>query len=109
VLKQAGRDAKVGEPGHIFDISIDGSPQALDLVRAGGLDAAISQPLNSYAKYGVMYLQDALAGKALALGKTDHGSEVVEFNGNKMDLLPAVLVTKTNVDDPALWGNQAKK
>ena len=53
----------------------------------------------------MQYLLDALAGKELALGKTDHGSEVVEFNGNKMDLLPAVLVTKANVDDPALWGN----
>lgn len=109
VLKQTGHDAKVGEPGHIYDISIDASPQALDLVRSGGLDAAISQPLDLYAKYGVKYLQDALAGKPLALGKTDHGSEVVEFSGNKMDLLPAVLVTKANVDDPALWGNQAKK
>lgn len=109
VLKQAGRDAKVGEPGHIYNISIDASPQALDLVRSGDLDAAISQPLDAYAKYGVKYLQDALAGKELALGKTDHGSEVVEFNGNKMDLLPAVLVTKANVDDPGLWGNQAKK
>jgi ABC-type sugar transport system substrate-binding protein len=109
VLKQAGHDAKVGEPGHIYDISIDASPQALDLVRSGDLDAAISQPLDAYAKYGVLYLQDALAGKELALGKTDHGSEVVEFNGNKMDLLPAVLVTKANVDDPAQWGNQVKK
>jgi ribose transport system substrate-binding protein len=109
VLKQAGRDAKVGEPGHIYDISIDASPQALDLVRAGTLDAAISQPLDGYATYGVKYLLDAFAGKPLALGKTDHGSEIVEFNGNKMDLLPAVLVTKANVDDPALWGNQTKK
>lgn len=108
VLKQAGRNAKVGEPDHIYNISIDASPQGLDLVRSGDLDAAISQPLDAYAKYGVIYLQDALAGKELALGKTDHGSEVVEFNGNKMDLLPAVLVTKANVDDPALWGNQAK-
>jgi ribose transport system substrate-binding protein len=109
VLKQAGRDAKVGETGHVYDISIDASPQALDLVRAGTLDAAISQPLDGYATYGVKYLQDALEGKALALGNTDHGSEVIEFNGNKMDLLPAVLVTKANVDDPALWGNQTKK
>ena len=109
VLKQAGRDAKVGEPDHIYNISIDASPQALDLVRGGELDAAISQPLDGYAKYGVQYLLDALAGKELALGKTDHGSEVVEFNGNKMDLLPAVLVTKENVDDQALWGNQPQK
>ena len=52
----------------------------------------------------MQYLLDALAGKELALGKTDHGSEVVEFNGNKMDLLPAVLVTKENVDDPNAVG-----
>jgi hypothetical protein len=26
-----------------------------------------------------------------------------------MDLLPAVLVTKANVDDPSLWGNQKQK
>jgi ribose transport system substrate-binding protein len=108
VLKQAGRDAKVGEEGHIYNISIDASPQALELIRSGDLDAGISQPLDLYAKYGVQYLLDALAGKELALGKTDHGSEVVEFNGNKMDLLPAVLVTKENVDDPNLWGNQVK-
>jgi ribose transport system substrate-binding protein len=105
VLKQAGKDAKVGEPGHIYNISIDAGPQSLALVRDGTLDAEISQPLDGYAKYGVQYLLDALAGKELKLGKTDHGSEVVEFNGNKMDLLPAVLVTKANVDDPALWGN----
>jgi ribose transport system substrate-binding protein len=108
VLKQAGRDAKVGEEGHIYNISIDASPQALELIRSGDLDAGISQPLDLYAKYGVKYLQDALAGKELSLGKTDHGSEVVEFNGNKMDLLPAVLVTKQNADDPNLWGNHVK-
>ncbi len=108
VLKQAGRDAKVGEPDHIYNISIDASPQALELIRSGDLDAGISQPLDLYAKYGVLYLLDALAGKELKLGKTDHDSEVVEFNGNKMDLLPALLVTKANVDDAALWGNQAK-
>jgi ABC-type sugar transport system substrate-binding protein len=85
VLKQAGRDAKVGAEGHIYNISIDASPQALELIRSGDL-----------------------AGKELALGKTDHGSEVVVFNGNKMDLLPAVLVTKDNVDDKNLWGNQVK-
>ena len=27
VLKQAGKDAKVGEPGHIYNISIDAGPQ----------------------------------------------------------------------------------
>jgi ribose transport system substrate-binding protein len=108
VLTQAGRDAKVGEDGHIYNISIDATPQALQLVRDGALDAAISQPLDGYAKYGVQYLKDALAGKALEVGPTDHGSEIVEFNGNMMDLLPATLVKIDNVDDDALWGNQAE-
>jgi ribose transport system substrate-binding protein len=109
VLEQAGKDARVGEPGHIYNISIDGTPQALDLVRDGVLDAAISQPLDAYAKYGVQYLQDALDGQTLEPGPTDHQSEIVEFNGNLMDLLPATLVTKKNVDDPSLWGNQAEQ
>jgi len=47
VLKQAGRDAKVGETGPIYDISIDASPQALDLVRAGALDAVHDDNGNS--------------------------------------------------------------
>jgi ribose transport system substrate-binding protein len=109
VLKTAGHDARVGEPGHIYDISIDGTPQGLDLVRDGSLDAEISQPLDGYAKYGLQYLQDALDGKDIPLGQTDHDSKVVMFNGNKMDLLPAVLVTKDNVEDSKLWGNQAAK
>lgn len=108
VLTQAGRDAKVGEEGHIYNISIDATPQALQLVRDGVLDAAISQPLDGFAKYGVQYLKDALDGKELQVGPTDHGSEIVEFNGNLMDLLPATLVTLDNVDDEVLWGNQAE-
>jgi ABC-type sugar transport system substrate-binding protein len=108
VLTQAGRTAKVGEPNHVYMISIDATPQGLDLVRQGVLDAEISQPLDLYAKYGIQYLQDAMAGKQLALGATDHGSKVVDFTGNRMDLLPAVLVTKSNVDDKALWANQVQ-
>jgi len=30
------------------------------------------------------------------------------FNGNPMDLLPAPVVTKANVDDPKLWANNVK-
>ncbi len=109
VLEQAGRDAKVGEEGHIFNVSVDGTAQALDLIRDGVLDAAVSQPLDGYAIYGVEYLQMALAGEELEVGPTDHDSEIVEFNGNLMDLLPAVLVTQENVEDESLWGNQGEQ
>ena len=59
-------------------------------------------------KYGLYYLQAAVAGKTFEQGPTDHDSRIVELNGNPMDLLPAPIVTKANVDDAKLWGNQVK-
>jgi ribose transport system substrate-binding protein len=109
VLKSADKLKKVGEPGHVFLVGIDGSPQALHAVRDGWLDLSISQPLDLYVKYGLEYLQGAVNGKTYAQGPTDHDSEVVMFNGNPMDLLPAPLVTTKNVDDKNLWGNQVKE
>ena len=108
VLKSAGRLKKVGEPGHVFLVGIDAAPQALDAVRDGWLDVSISQPLDLYVKYGLEYLQGAVDGKTYGAGPTDHNSEIVIFNGNPMDLLPAPLVTMENVDDPSLWGNQVQ-
>lgn len=108
VLKRAGKDAKVGEPGHIHLVSIDGTPLALAKIRSGELDAAVSQPLNLYAKYGVEYLSRAEKGETFKPGPTDHDSTITRFQGNLMDLLPSPIVTKKNVDDQQLWGNQAK-
>jgi ribose transport system substrate-binding protein len=109
VLKSAGKLKKVGEPGHVFLVGIDGSPQALQAIRDGWLDLSISQPLDLYVKYGLQYLQGAVNGKTYAPGHTDHNSEVVMFNGNPMDLLSAPLVTAQNVDDKNLWGNQVRQ
>jgi ribose transport system substrate-binding protein len=108
VLKSAGKLKPVGEPGHIFLVSIDGTPLALQKVREGALDATISQPLDLYVKYGLYYLQAAVDGKTFAQGPTDHDSRISQLNGNPMDLLPAPIVTKANADDAKLWGNQVK-
>jgi ribose transport system substrate-binding protein len=109
VLQQLGHNAKVGEPKHIFLVSIDGSPFSLQKIRSKELDAAVSQPLDLYAKYAVGYLQRAMAGEKFALGPTDHASTIVANNaGNLEDLLPAPVATLDNVSDPNLWGNQAK-
>lgn len=108
VLKSADRLKKVGEAGHIPLISIDATPFALEKIRSGDLDAAVSQPLNLYVKYGLAYLQDAVAGKTFKLGPTDHDSEIVDMNGNMADLLPAPVITKDQASDPTLWGNQVK-
>jgi ABC-type sugar transport system substrate-binding protein len=109
VETQLGHTAKVGEPGHIFNVSIDATPQGLDLVRQGVMDTEISQPLNLYARYGIDYLKKAILGEKLpGVGTTDHNTKIVEFNGNLMDLMPPTPVTRANVDDRTVWANTVK-
>ena len=108
VLNNAGKLKKVGEPGHIFLVSIDGTPFAHQKIRENLLDAALSQPQDAYVKWGLYYLESAVAGKTFGAGPTDHDSRIEIVNGNPMDLLPAPTVTKANVDDPKLWANGAK-
>jgi ribose transport system substrate-binding protein len=108
VLKTAHKLRKVGTPGHIALVSIDGTPLALQDVRNDELDAVISQPLNLYVKYGIYYAKAALNGQTFNAGPTDHDSTIVAKGKIEMDLLKAPVVTKANVSDPTLWGNQAK-
>jgi ribose transport system substrate-binding protein len=102
----AGKSTPVGSKAHIVLIGNDGVPHEHALIRAGSLDASISQPANSYSQYAVFYAQQALEGKTYAVGQsTDHNSTIVNVQGNLEDALPAPLVDKTNVNDPNLWGN----
>ncbi len=99
----------VGDPKHIVIVSNDGIPQEFDAIRKGEIDATVSQPADAYAKYGLWYLKEALAGKTFKPGPTDHGSTIIELApGMLEDQLPAPLVTKANVDDKNLWGNTLK-
>jgi ABC-type sugar transport system substrate-binding protein len=108
VLKSAGKLKKVGEAGHIFLIGIDGTPYAIQQVREGWMDVSISQPMDLYVKYGLEYLQRAVNGEKFHAGPSGHDSQIIEYSGNLMDLVPAIVATKANVDDPALWANSAK-
>jgi ribose transport system substrate-binding protein len=109
LLKQEGLLKPVGTAGHITIISNDGIPQELDAIRAGRIDATLSQPADLYAKYALLYAKDALAGKKLKPGPTDHHSTIIKIKNGLEDQLPAPLVTKQNVDDPSLWANQLEK
>ena len=107
VLKRLGKLKPGGEEGHIAVVGIDGSPFALEQVRAGTVDAVISQPMVGYARYGLQYLKEAMEGKTFAPGRTDHDSQiVVDASGNLADVLNPETVTKANAGDPGLWGNQ---
>jgi ribose transport system substrate-binding protein len=92
---------------HIVIVSNDGIPQELAAIRKGEIDATVSQPADLYAKYGMHYIKRAMAGETFEEGPTDHDSTIVELPGGILeDQLPAPLVTRANVDDPALWGNR---
>ncbi|WP_407553982.1 sugar ABC transporter substrate-binding protein [Streptomyces sp. Pv4-95] len=103
LLKPAGAD------GHITIISNDGIPDELAAIRAGKIDATLSQPADLYAEYALFYARAGLEGKTFRPGPTDHGSTIVKIRNGLEDQLPAPLVTKGNVDDPKLWANQLQK
>ncbi|MGP8303013.1 sugar ABC transporter substrate-binding protein [Streptomyces inhibens] len=108
-LKSKKMLKKAGEKGHIAIVSNDGIPQEFEAIRKGEIDATVSQPADAYAKYGMYYVKAAMAGKTFKPGPTDHNSEIVKLpNGMLEDQLAAPLVTKKNVEDPALWGNTVK-
>ena len=109
VLRSAGKLHKIGEPGHIFLASIDGTPPALRAIGDGTMDVVVSQPLDLYAQYSVHYAKAALDGKTFAPGPTDHDSAIILDGDNLRDVLPSTVVTSANVGDPKLWGNGEAK
>jgi ABC-type sugar transport system substrate-binding protein len=94
------------DPKHIFIVSNDGIPAEFTAIKAGQIDATVSQPADLYAKYALFYAQAALQGKTFQPGPTDHSSTIISLPNGLEDQLPAPLVTADNVSDPSLWGNQ---
>jgi ABC-type sugar transport system substrate-binding protein len=97
------------DPKHIFIVSNDGIPSEFKAIKAGQIDATVSQPADLYAKYALFYAKAALAGQTFQPGPTDHGSTIIKLDNGLEDQLPAPLVTAANVDDASLWGNQLGK
>ncbi len=99
-----------GAQNRVVLVETDGVPAELQLIRAGQLDATVSQPVNGYALWGLTYAKDAIEGTpAPTVGTTTtHGSTIVNLNGSPEDALPSIFVTKANVNDTALWGNTYK-
>lgn len=109
VLKNANKLFPAPDPRHLFVVSNDGISAELDAIRSGYIDATVSQPALEYAKYGLMYAQQAAQGTTFKTGPTDHQSNIVEVApGVLEDQLSAPLVTKANVNDKSLWGNAIK-
>ncbi|MFF4196220.1 sugar ABC transporter substrate-binding protein [Nonomuraea sp. NPDC001831] len=108
VLKQKNLLVPPTDPKHVFVVSNDGIPQEFEEIRKGNIDATVSQPADLYARYAIFYAKAAVDGKTFQPGPTDHGSNIIQLPNGLEDQLPAPLVTKDNVDDQNLWGNQVK-
>jgi ribose transport system substrate-binding protein len=108
VLKAKSLIVPPEDPKHVFVVSNDGIPQEFEAIRKGEIDATVSQPADLYAKYALFYAKAALEGKTFQPGPTDHDSTIIQLPNGLEDQLPAPLITKENVDDQALWGNQVK-
>ncbi|EXG82936.1 ABC-type sugar transport system, periplasmic component [Cryptosporangium arvum DSM 44712] len=116
VLKQRNLLVAPEDPKHVFIVSNDGIPEELKDIEAGQIDATVSQPADLYAKYGLYYVQQAIAGKKFQPGPTDHDSTIIKVrDGVLEDQLAAPLVTRDGAtiagektlkfDDKTLWGN----
>jgi simple sugar transport system substrate-binding protein/ribose transport system substrate-binding protein len=107
VLRSTNHLFPAGDPNHVTIVSNDGIPQEYQEIRKGDIDATVSQPADLYAQWALYYAKAALQGTTFQPGPTDHNSTIVDVgDGLLEDQLPAPLVTKSNVDDPTLWGNQ---
>jgi ABC-type sugar transport system substrate-binding protein len=116
VLKQHSLLVPPTDPKHVFVVSNDGIPEELKDIGAGQIDATVSQPADLYAKYGLFYIEAAIAGKTFQPGPTDHNSTIIQVRpGVLEDQLAAPLVTVDGATiggiatlkstDPTLWGN----
>lgn len=114
LLKQKHLVKPRGDAGHIVIVSNDGVPAEYKAIKAGQMDATVSQPADAYAKVALQYVKAAIDGKTQKPGPDGHGGTIVSVGkGMLEDQLPAPLVTvdgafpgSLKVDDPSLWGNQ---
>ncbi|WP_426565943.1 sugar ABC transporter substrate-binding protein [Angustibacter sp. McL0619] len=113
-LKQKNLLKPPGDPAHIVIVSNDGVPAEFQAIKAGQMDATVSQPADLYAKYALDYVKAAIQGKTFAPGDDGHGGKIVQVSpGILEDQIPAPLVTvdgkfpdSVAVTDQSLWGNQ---
>ena len=104
-LRRAGRGADVGDPDSVIRIAIDGTPQGLQLIREGAMDATVSQPLSAYATKTAELIELVMAGGTIEEGQFDDGRVVATDVGPQYQL-NATLVTSDNVDSDDLWANK---
>lgn len=113
-LQQKGKWKKVGEPGHVIFVNIDGEPAALQWIGDGYMDAVVSQDPIAYGQITVEMLDKySLKGQPVPLGPYQNDQYVWEkAQITKSDTGPSLVirpfvVDASSVHDKRQWGNIA--
>jgi ABC-type sugar transport system substrate-binding protein len=112
-LDEAGAIVPSSDPKHVVISSIDGEPMALDWVRDGTMDVAITQDPVAYAEV-CMELLAKYTFKDKAVPESTYENDryfwksapITIGSAGPQLIVPASAVTKADVEDPTLWGNR---
>ncbi|WP_186049370.1 substrate-binding domain-containing protein [Burkholderia gladioli] len=113
-LQQKGKWKKVGEPGHVIFVNIDGEPAALQWIGDGYMDAVVSQDPIAYAQITVEMLDRySLKGQPVPLGPYQNNqyfwekAQITKSDTGASLVIPPFVVDGGSVKDKRQWGNIA--
>jgi simple sugar transport system substrate-binding protein len=111
-MKTQNRLFPVGHADHIILTSIDASPNALQWVKAGEIDADIAQDPIAYVEICIEMLEKyTLKGQPVPLGPYSNDkyfwekAEIVRSPSGPLLNIPPYFLTKENADDKRHWAN----
>ncbi len=108
VAAVASLEAAGKKPGDVMLMSSNGAPVGLDLIRKGWLNVEVEQPLYAQAAAVAMFMDKIVNHQEIKAGEYDvlglKGVVTIEAWGPNIKV-PGAAIDKTNVDNPAFWGN----
>jgi ABC-type sugar transport system substrate-binding protein len=111
-MQSQGRLFPIGHDKHIVLVSIDGSPNAHEWIRAGQLDADIAQDPIAYVQICIELLEKyAVKGNDVPLGPYENKNyfwekaTIAKSPSGPLMTIPPYYVTKENSRDPRHWAN----
>jgi ribose transport system substrate-binding protein len=104
----ASLEAAGKKPGDIMMMSSNGAPVGLDLIRKGWLNVEVEQPLYAQAAAVAMFMDKIVNKQEIKAGNYDvlglPSVVTIEAWGPNIKI-PGAAIDKSNVDNPAFWGN----
>jgi ribose transport system substrate-binding protein len=104
----AALEAAGKKPGDVMMMSSNGAPVGLDLIRKGWLNVEVEQPLYAQAAAVAMFMDKLVAKQEIKAGNYDvlglPSVVTIEAWGPNIKI-PGAAIDKSNVDNPAFWGN----